>query len=78
MLEETLYHWSPAASGSSVDVDVDAHSSESGPKALRRLDLKVQSADDAGMGVPTLGFVIRQNAANSTPRGAFAFGASIQ
>jgi hypothetical protein len=50
MLEETLYHWSPAASGSSVDVDVDAHSSESGPKALRRLDLKVQSADDAGMG----------------------------
>jgi hypothetical protein len=50
MLEETLYHWSPAASGSSVDVDVDAHSSESGPKARRRLDLKVQSADDAGMG----------------------------
>jgi hypothetical protein len=49
MLEETLYHWSPAALGSSPYADTDAHSSESGPKARRRLDLEVETADGAGI-----------------------------
>ena len=50
MLEETLYHWSPAALGSSADEGKDANTSESGPKARRRLDLEVETADGAGMG----------------------------
>ena len=50
MLEETLYHWSPAALGSSADADTDAHSSESGPKARRRLDLELETTDGVGKG----------------------------
>ena len=48
MLEETMYHWSPAGGGS---VSVPPHLfPESGPKARRRLDMEVGTVDDAGVG----------------------------
>ena len=49
MLEETLYHWSPAGGGTRASVPPHLFP-ESGPKARRRLDMEVGTADDAGVG----------------------------